>query len=52
MDVVDITLMDSWAEEEFGAAALGDARRTKRLIDLAHAFGQRPSASLRTATAR
>ncbi len=46
MVVVDITLMDSWAEEEFGAAALGDARRTKRLIELAHAFGQRPSASL------
>lgn len=46
MDVVDVTLLDSWAEEEFGAAALGDARRTKRLIDLAHAFGQRPSASL------
>jgi hypothetical protein len=46
MDIVDVTLMDSWAEEEFGAAALGDARRTKRLIDLAHAFGQRPSASL------
>lgn len=46
MDVVDITLMDSWAEEEFGAAALGDARRTKRLIALADTFGRRPSASL------
>jgi Transposase DNA-binding len=46
IDVVAVTLMDSWAEEDFGAAALGEARRTKRLIDLAHAFGQRPSASL------
>jgi len=46
MDVVDVTLMDSWAEEEFGAAALGDARRTKRLIALADTFGRRPSASL------
>jgi Transposase DNA-binding/Transposase Tn5 dimerisation domain len=46
MDMADVTLMDSWAEEEFGAAVLGDARRTKRLIALAHAFGQRPSASL------
>jgi transposase-like protein/transposase Tn5 family protein len=46
MDVVDITLMDSWAEEEFAAAALGDARRTKRLIALADTFGKRPSASL------
>ncbi len=46
MDVVDVTLMDSWAEEEFAAAALGDARRTKRLIQLAHTFGQRPALSL------
>jgi hypothetical protein len=46
LDIADVTLMDSWAEEEFGAAVLGDARRTKRLIELATAFGQRPSASL------
>src|SRR5260370_2222277 len=46
MDLVDITLLDSWAEEEFGAADLGDARRTKRLLALADTFGQRPSASL------
>jgi len=46
MDVVDITLMDSWAEEEFAAAALGDARRTKRLIALADTFARRPAASL------
>jgi len=46
MDVVDITLMDSWAEEEFAAADLGDARRTNRLIALADTFARRPSASL------
>jgi hypothetical protein len=46
MDVIDITLMDSWAEEEFAAADLGDARRTKRLIALADTFARRPSASL------
>ncbi|MFN8505613.1 transposase DNA-binding-containing protein [Kouleothrix sp.] len=42
MDVVDVTLMDSWAEEEFAAADLGDARRTKRLIALADTFARRP----------
>lgn len=48
MDVesVDVSLMDSWAEAEFGTAKLHDARRTKRLIALAHAFGKRPAASL------
>ena len=46
MEIADVTLMDSWAEEEFGAAKLGDIRRTRRLIELAHVFGQRPSASL------
>jgi len=46
LDIANVTLMDSWAEEEFGTADLGDAWRTKRLIELAHAFGQRPFASL------
>jgi hypothetical protein len=46
IDVADVTLLDSWAEEEFGAARLGDTRRTKRLVLVAHALGQRPSASL------
>lgn len=46
VDSADVSLMDSWAEEEFGTAKLGDARRTKRLIALAHTFGTRPSASL------
>lgn len=46
VDIADVSLLDSWAEEEFCTAKLGDARRTRRLIELAHAFGQRPSASL------
>jgi hypothetical protein len=36
----------SWAEVEFGAAELGDGRRTARLVDLATRFGERPSESL------
>jgi len=32
LDIANVTLMDSWAEEEFGTADLGDARRTKRLM--------------------
>ena len=35
-----------WAANEFGAAALGDARRTARLVALAEALGTRPAASL------
>jgi hypothetical protein len=40
----------SWAEEEFGAAALGDVRRTARLVQLAAALGAQPQASLPQAT--
>ena len=36
----------SWAEEEFGDAALGDVRRTARLIQLASVLGAQPQASL------
>lgn len=50
MELVDVSLMDSWADEEFGAADLGDIRRTRRLIRLAHELGQRPTASLPDAT--
>ena len=39
-----------WAEEEFGAADLGDARRTARLVQLAAALGAQPHASLPQAT--
>jgi hypothetical protein len=37
---------ETWAEEEFGEAALGDVRRTARLIQLATVLGAQPSASL------
>ena len=45
--------MDSdatWAEDEFGAADLGDVRRTARLVQLASVLGAQPSASLPDAT--
>ena len=37
---------EDWAQVEFGAADLGDARRTARLVQLAHQLGERPEASL------
>ena len=37
---------EDWAQVEFGAAELGDARRTARLVRLAHQLGERPEASL------
>lgn len=40
----------SWAEEEFGAAELGDVRRTARLVELASVLGAQPQASLPQAT--
>src|SRR5215207_3198070 len=36
----------TWAVTEFGTAALGDARRTARLVNLAGTLAQRPAASL------
>jgi hypothetical protein len=36
----------SWAEEEFGAADLGDVRRTARLVQLATVLGSQPQTSL------
>ena len=41
----------TWAEAEFGAAELGDGRRTARLVDLATTLAERPSASLPEACA-
>jgi hypothetical protein len=38
--------MNRWAEMEFGGAKVGDPRRTRRLIEIATARAQRPSASL------
>lgn len=35
-----------WAINEFGAALLGDSRRTDRLIAVATVLGQRPAASI------
>src|SRR6185503_12763389 len=37
---------ESWAEIEFGAAALGDARRRQRLVTLAQQRAAQPLASL------
>lgn len=37
---------ESWAEEEFQNAALGDVRRTERLIQIANTLGENPTASL------
>jgi hypothetical protein len=37
-----------WAINEFGAALLGDRRRTDRLIEVATVLGQRPGAAIRT----
>ena len=40
------TTTESWAEEEFGNANLGDVRRTERLIEIASTLGENPQASL------
>ncbi|PDW01710.1 IS4/Tn5 family transposase DNA-binding protein [Candidatus Viridilinea mediisalina] len=40
----------TWAEEEFGAAQMGDVRRTHRLVELAEVLGAQPHASLPQAT--
>jgi len=37
---------EAWAVETFGAAELGDARRTDRLVKVASALGENPSVSL------
>jgi hypothetical protein len=42
---------EDWAHAEFGAAKLGDARRTARLVQLARQLGERPEASLPQALA-
>ena len=38
--------MDDWAAKEFGGAKLGDGRLTNRLIKIASAFAERPTASI------
>lgn len=47
---LDDEAVENWAEQEFGAAELGDARRTARLVELATVLARRPSASLPAAT--
>lgn len=37
---------EHWAQQEFGGADLGDARRTARLVQLARQLAERPEASL------
>jgi len=40
-----------WAEAEFGAARLGDCRRTRRLVQIGRAFYARPQANIPEACA-
>lgn len=42
---------EDWAQAEFGAAELGDVRRTARLVQMARQLGERPEASLPQALA-
>lgn len=42
--------LEEWATTEFADAALGDARRTERLVHLASVLGSLPTASLPNAT--
>lgn len=44
--IPNLTIVDSWAEEELGDADLGDVRLDRRLVELALILGQRPAASL------
>ena len=40
--------LQSWAEEEFGEADLGDLRRTKRAVELAAAMAECPGGRVTT----
>jgi hypothetical protein len=44
--IVGVEREAEWAVAEFGAAVLGDARRTERLVRLAGVLGARPRAAL------
>jgi len=46
MDVEGLERPDKWAVETFGTAELGDLRRTDRLVKMAVAIAENPSASL------
>lgn len=45
------SVKQDWAQVEFGAAELGDARRAERLVELARVLAERPEASLPQALA-
>src|SRR5260370_3419464 len=46
MDIEGLEHPDKWAVETFGTAELGDLRRTDRLVKMATAIAENPSASL------
>src|SRR5437763_13378566 len=46
MNVKELENVEKWAVETFGAAELGDPRRTDRLVKVATALGENPSVSL------
>jgi len=46
MNVKELENAENWAVETFGAADLGDPRRTDRLVKVATALGENPSVSL------
>jgi hypothetical protein len=46
MNVKELENAEKWAVETFGAAELGDPRRTDRLVKVAAALGETPSVSL------
>jgi hypothetical protein len=47
---MSVSVEDTWAEEEFGLAELGDERRTRRLMELSGRLAKAPMASLPDAT--
>jgi hypothetical protein len=51
-ETMDTTRNDNWAQLEFGHADIGDKRLKQRLIKIAQAFGQQPSASIPKATGK
>jgi hypothetical protein len=46
MNVKELEKVEKWAVKTFGAAELGDPRRTDRLVKVAAALGENPSVSL------
>src|SRR5260370_29275179 len=46
MDIEGLEHPDKWAVETVGTAELGDLRRTERLVKMATAIAENPSASL------